>query len=522
MSTQSQESLEMLVMVSRLLSSKLELSDLLTTIMRLASRVVGSERASLYLLDEATQELYFDIALGLEPDGQKIRLKLGEGIAGTCAKEAKSLIINDTSADPRHSNKVDKESGFVTRSILTCPIIIKGNVLGVVQALNHIDGPFTEKDQRNFEAFASQAAIAIENARLFSSIKEEKRRLQSVFTQTKEGAVLTDPDGNILLINEAARNYLDPETSFLKNIKEAFSGLNISPDLPAIVSSASKVVQFEMSREKPKKLILDGSAIRLFTQKDDGKTTEPEGWLWLFRDVTAQKMEEGMTRNFLSLISHKLKTPLASINGYSQMLCDESKNGKVSEFIGKAVGIIYQQGLKLTDLVDRLLSYVTIDELTPETLAKTSFDAAALASEAINILKPRFENLKVKIEFANSDKLNVVGDPYLVKDVFKTIINNAVKFNPAEEKLVLVSCGKKDNMALISFGDNGPGIPPEELDKIFDKFYQVESSFTGQVEGWGLGLPFAKRVVEAHGGRIMVKSQIQKGSVFTVILPLAK
>src|SRR3989338_4938366 len=107
MVTQSQESLEMLVMVSRLLSSKLDISELLTTIMRLASRVVGAERASLYLLDEKAQELYFDVALGLPEEVQKMRLKLGEDMAGTSAKEARSIIIPDAATPPRHSKKAD-------------------------------------------------------------------------------------------------------------------------------------------------------------------------------------------------------------------------------------------------------------------------------------------------------------------------------------------------------------------------------------------------------------------------------
>jgi len=147
---QSQESLEMLVMVSRLLSSKLDISELLLTIMRLASRVVGAERASLYLLDEKTKELYFDVALGLPEDVQKMRFKIGEGIAGTCAKEGRSLIINDVANDPRHARKVDNKSGFETRSLLTCPMIIKGKVIGVVQAINKTDGDFQESDKNNF------------------------------------------------------------------------------------------------------------------------------------------------------------------------------------------------------------------------------------------------------------------------------------------------------------------------------------------------------------------------------------
>ena len=106
---QSQESLEMLVMVSRLLSSKLDISELLLTIMRLASRVVGAERASLYLLDEKTQELYFDVALGLPEDVQKMRFKTGEGIAGICAKEGRSLIINDVRRSPPRQESGQQE-----------------------------------------------------------------------------------------------------------------------------------------------------------------------------------------------------------------------------------------------------------------------------------------------------------------------------------------------------------------------------------------------------------------------------
>lgn len=523
MSVQSQESLEMLVMVSRLLSSKLELSELLTTVMQLASRVVGSERASLFLLDEATKELYFDVALGLEPEIQKIRLKVGEGIAGTCAREGKSLIINDAAADPRHSQKVDQESKFVTRSILACPMVIKGHTIGVVQAINHVDGPFTERDQRNFEAFASQAAVAIENARLFASVREEKRRLQTVFQQTKEGAVLTGPDGAVMLINEAARAYLDPETAFLKNIKDAFSNMKARPEFREIISSPENTVKFELTREKPKRLILDGSVIRLFSQKENGKTREIEGLLWIFRDVTEQRIEEGMARNFLSLISHKLKTPLASISGYSQILADEAKAGKLSNFSAKAVSTINQQGMKLTDLVERLLNYVTIEELDASSLQKTLFDANALARDVMASLKDRMNDAKVKTEFGDAGaQLQVMGNSYLLKEVFKNLIDNAVKFNASPEKAVVVSCARKDNSAFISVGDNGQGIPPEELDKIFNKFYQIESSFTGQVEGWGLGLAFVKRVVEAHGGRVAVKSQLQKGSVFTVILPISQ
>ena len=363
MITQSQESLEMLVMVSRLLSSKLDISELLTTIMRLASRVVGAERASLYLLDEKTQELYFDVALGLPEDVQKMRFRLGEGVAGTCAKEGKSTIINDVASDPRHSKKADNKSGFVTRSLLTCPMIIKGKAIGVVQAINKADGDFTDTDKNSFEAFASQAAIAIENSRLFSSVKEEKRKMEIVFKRIKEGAILTDVNGEIIILNSSAKTYLEHDKYKFTNIAKAFQDFEAKPALDQVLAADAPVSRLELYREKPKRFYLDCSAIKLFKEDKEGNQVA-EGRLWILSDVTAQRLEERMARNFLSLISHKFKTPLACINGYAQILKDEAAAAQgLPEVIGKSSETIYGQGQKLNALVESLLDFVTIDNL---------------------------------------------------------------------------------------------------------------------------------------------------------------
>src|ERR1700758_5280938 len=159
--------LELLLEVARLLSSKLELSELLTTVLELSSRVVDAETASLLLLDEAAQELYFDVALGLGEGASKVRLKLGQGVAGSVAQNRKPETINDVRQDPRWSPQMDAQSGFVTRSILAVPILRKGRLIGVIEAINKRGGPFVEDDVAAFEAFASQAGVAIENARLF-------------------------------------------------------------------------------------------------------------------------------------------------------------------------------------------------------------------------------------------------------------------------------------------------------------------------------------------------------------------
>lgn len=519
MITQSQESLEMLVMVSRLLSSKLDISELLTTIMRLASRVVGAERASLYLLDEKAQELYFDIALGLPGDVQKMRFKLGEGIAGTCAKESRSIIINDVSTDPRHSKKADSKSGYVTRSLLTCPMIIKGKAIGVVQAINKLDGEFTETDKNNFEAFASQAAIAIENSRLFFSVKEEKRKMEIVFKRIKEGAILTDVNGEIIILNNSAKVYLEYDKYKFANIRGAFPDFEIKPGLDAVLGCEGAACRFELYREKPKKFFLDGSAIKLFTEDKDG-APRAEGLLWILSDVTAQRLEERMARNFLSLISHKFKTPLSSINGYAQVLKDEAAAKEMPELVCKASAAIFGQGQKLNSLVESLLNFVTIDSLDAGALDKLDFDAADFLNEIAEGMKDRLKDTPgVVIKVAAPEPVGVTADRKLLASAMRSLIDNAVKFNPSPEKLVILSAKVQDGRALLSVGDNGPGIPGEELENIFHKFYQVEASFTGQVEGWGLGLALVRKIAEVHGGSVFAKSQLQKGSAFTIVLP---
>ena len=516
---QSQESLEMLVMVSRLLSSKLDISELLTTIMRLASRVVGAERASLYLLDEKTQELYFDVALGLPEDVQKMRFKLGEGIAGTCAKEGRSIIINDTAADPRHSKKADSKSGFTTRSLLTCPMIIKGKAIGVVQAINKVDGEFSETDKTNFEAFASQAAIAIENSRLFSTVKEEKRKMEIVFKRIKEGAILTDTAGEIIIVNNSAKTYLEHDKYKFSNIKSAFTDFDVNPGLDSVLCREEPVCHFELYREKPKRFYLDCTAIKLFKEDKDGNSSV-EGRLWIFTDVTAMRLEERMARNFLSLISHKFKTPLASINGYAQILKEEAKTKGLPELVQKSSETIYGQGQKLNGLVESLLDFVTIDSLEASSLEKIEFDAAEFLNEiAENARETMTHKEGVTIKIAAPEAVRITADRKVLASALRSLIDNAIKFNGNKDKLVILSAQARDNFALISVGDNGPGIPGEELDNIFNKFYQVEASFTGQVEGWGLGLALVRKIAEVHGGRVFAKSQLQKGSAFTLALP---
>ncbi|MBI5631717.1 MAG: GAF domain-containing protein [Elusimicrobia bacterium] len=518
MASSQAETLELLIEIGRLLSSKLDVGELLETVLVLAARVVGAESASVLLLDEQTQELYFHVALGLGERTSGLRLKLGQGVAGHVAKMREPSIINDVHADPRWSSAVDSSTGFHTRSILAAPMILKGKIIGVVEAINKREGTFTAEDLKTFEAFASQASIAIENARLFSSLKEEKFRLDTIFAQMQDGAVLTDQAGAILMANPAAKKYMGVGTE-PKTLDEATSGMTVAPSWSEIMTSQADAFDFTASREQPKKLFLAGKATRIHLNLERKAGEEPlAGWLCVFRDQTEEWRKERLKRTFLSLISHKLKTPLSSVMGYAEILKEEFKAGQRSDIERKALQAITTQGHKLADLVDKLLRY-TILANPEDSMEAGPCRLDAVVDEALKSMKAWLASRKATVLWEPGGSHEVTGDAVQLKEVVKSLVENAVKFDPKIEKKVALWLEGGANEVYLRVKDLGPGIPPEEQDKIFSRFHQIEDSFTGQVEGWGLGLPYVKKIVEGHGGRVELKSKLQEGTTVTVILP---
>jgi NtrC-family two-component system sensor histidine kinase KinB len=506
MASRDAQRLELLLEVSRLLSSKLELPELLTTVLELASRVVDAETASLLLLDEATQELYFDVALGLGDDLSKVRLKLGQGIAGTTAQTRKPEVINDVRSDPRWSPKMDEQTGFVTRSILAVPILLKGRLLGVVEAINKRGGPFGEGDVEAFEAFASQAGVAIENARLFTSLRDEKFKLATVFAQMHDGAALTDAKGRVILANDAAARLLGAE---LSDLGRALTGMTVVPALSELLEAPAGGAAFTATRAEPTLLVVAGRVTR-------APLADGEGRLFVFRDDTEGARQERLKRTFLSLISHKLKTPLASVIGFSDILLSETDD-KTSPMTLKAVKTINEQGLKVGELVDKLVRYTTLEspDAAPE-LSDANVDEAV--AEALKGLREKIDAKKAAIQYAPSG-LTLRADRSMFVEVVKNLVENAFKFDPKPAPVVAVRVRADDEWVALSVTDLGPGIPPEAQEAVFSRFHQVEKDFTGQQDGMGLGLPFVKKVAELHGGAATLHSKLGTGTTVTVTWP---
>jgi len=509
---------ELLLQSNRILSSKLDVEDVLRAVLELATKVVRAEASSLLLLDQKTNELYFDVALGSAKESVKrLRLKVGEGIAGWVAKERVPLVVNDVTRDKRFTQRVDKSTQFTTRSILAVPMMAKGGLVGVIEALNKENGQdFTDADREAFEIFASQSAVAIENARLFSDISRERAKLNTVFAEMSEGVLLLDEKGSILMMNDACGRFLGVSSedgvgrAFGPDLFPGFQKAPKPSDLPRFADDA---VPFDLIRRTGKDFYLT-----IFVHRLHPDPNVPEGYLVILRDTTEEKRGEMLKRNFLSLISHKLKTPLTVILGYAPVLTTDMEN--MNDFQKKAASAIRAQGEHLSGLVDKLLRFSIVESEPARKSSQTVSPGAAL-EEALQSLHHVIDDKLVAVTVDETLKSlpPVTMDAALLVEVFKNLIENAVKFNVNPDKWVRLSGSSDPEWMTIHVEDNGVGIPAEEKEKIFQKFYQIENSFTGQVPGAGLGLSLCKKVVEEAGGRLSVQSELGKGTRFSVKFP---
>jgi len=228
--------------------------------------------------------------------------------------------------------------------------------------------------------------------------------------------------------------------------------------------------------------------------------------------IAREKELSQMKDNFISIVSHELRTPITSMKLYLSLL-REGRFGKLSIRQGKAMKTVYDESTRLSDLINDLLTIKKMESGKLE-LEMSTFDLPEIIDDLyVRIAKEK--GLKV-VKHANH--CLVKGDKNRLKQVFINLMNNAIKFSSKGGKIT-ISCGSSKAEWWLSVSDTGVGIPPADLPKIFDKFYQVEDALTRKNQGIGLGLAIVKQIVELHGGSVDVKSKLGKGSTFTAWIP---
>lgn len=239
--------------------------------------------------------------------------------------------------------------------------------------------------------------------------------------------------------------------------------------------------------------------------------------------IAAMREADRLKDEFLSIVSHEFRSPLTSIYGYLDLL-DRGFDGELNEGQKSHIGKIQQSCRILLRLVEDLLDFAKLESKSLR-FNYTNTDLYETVSDSLWSMTPQAEKAGVEIvSHFPEDPLIIRQDPVRIGQVLTNLIENALKYTPPGGKVAILVAkeAEKEEEAIVKVRDSGDGIPPEDLEKIFSRFYQVDSSNTRRHKGMGLGLSIAKGIVEAHGGEIGVESELGKGSTFWFSLPLVK
>ncbi len=503
-------------------ASELELTRVLGAVLYRAVNMLEATGGELATFDAKKKELTIAVSHGFDKVGTK--LGLGEGAMGTVAKTLEPLLIEDY---PRSASRSKKYQGVAIHSVVAVPLLIGRRLVGVIAGIHtEPTGEFGKDDLRKLNLLAPHAALAIENARLYTSARLERTFFESMFRSSPVAIVSLDADHTISTLNPAFERLFGytPDEARGRRVNDLITSNATEAEVVAHTERAFK--EKETVRWIAKMRRKDGSLVDVETAgvpvTVDG---ENHGALITYHDITELNLakEEAQAANetksqFLASMSHELRTPLNAIIGYSEILLEEAGDAGQEGFLPD-LERIRTAGKHLLGLINDILDLSKIEagrmDLCPET-----FHVGKLIEEAATTVKPLMMKNKNTLEVrCGADVGTMHADATKVRQMLLNLLSNASKFT--QEGHITLEATREESGARVVFrvSDSGIGMTPEQLTRLFQAFSQAETSTSRKYGGTGLGLAITKRFSEMMGGGVKVESTPGKGSTFTVWLP---
>jgi two-component system, OmpR family, phosphate regulon sensor histidine kinase PhoR len=351
-------------------------------------------------------------------------------------------------------------------------------------------------------------SVVLELGARLSDLAQNRARMEAILAGMVEGVLVLDAEGRVRLVNEAARRMLGIADA---GINRRYTDSIRHPDIVAQIGRA-------LRGEAPAGLELtfgrDSSRV-FIARATPAREPAGAGVVLVLHDITDLRRADQVRRDFVGNVSHELRTPLTAIRGYVETLLEESDDEQTRQFLQ----VISRHTTRMERLVADLLRLARLDarqevaELAPVPLQP-------LVDGVVNELAPLIEGRRADVRVSIEDE----GRPFdtdaaRLHDVLRNLLENAVSYSP-EGGTVSLTARVSGDRAILEVADSGPGIPPADLQRVFERFYRVDKSRVRNPGGTGIGLAIVKNLVELLGGTVTAQNRQQGGAVFTVTLPV--
>ncbi|GAB4264834.1 MAG: GAF domain-containing protein [Candidatus Promineifilaceae bacterium] len=467
--------------VTRAVSSSLDLDAVSEVLNRQIKRYIPVAGLQLYLVDPLNDGVYpYRDMLDIIPIPRRQTYK--QGIIAKVAETGVIERVNDVASNPDYYAEIDAWQHEMPHSLLAVPLFIKSRVVGVLAYFNRKDGPFTVEDEDWLQAFASPIATAIENARLFAESERQRTAVQAMTAHLSQPILMIDVHGNILVSNEAAQKLLDS---------------HMSPLFAAISGGVGRTTE-----------VMIGESAYLATTEH----LPDMGTILVMQDISYVKKLEKDRSDFIHTLSHDLKNPLTSIMGWTELLLRTISDEQKARKYAKEIVSVSQ---RMVVMVNELLKTLSGEESIQ--LNRQPSNLVAIIARAINDIRGGAMQKGITLSFdPPAQNSPIWADPLRMYHMVVNLIENAIKYSP-EHTAVEIDLTFAEKEITLQVKDQGPGIPEEDLPRIFDKYFR--SHQTSDKAGTGLGLAGVRSIVEAHGGSVQAFNREEGGSRFVVWLP---
>lgn len=504
-----------LLEISRALTQELDLDKLLERILQISLEMLAGQAGLIALRDPA--------------QGWQIRVSTGLPPAFLRFLEPQLIQISDQQEQDRAEiENINRILGSFTQAIslgrlssVGLPLVTRHSVLGVIFVFREY-AAFSPNDRTLLASFADQAAIAVQNAQLYTQVQNDRRRVTGLLDSAADGILILTAD---LAIERANPSFASMVGLPVEEITNRPHDEIIRWDKPPHGMPLSEAIFDGWPLTPHATLYVEGDLVRNGTPKpipvgityaplisDHGKLVNI---ITTIRDITRFRQADDLKTTFISVVSHELKTPVALIKGYVGTLRrDDARWDRA--IVDESLQIIEEEADRLSGYIENLLDVSRL-QANGFSLKRTDIQLAEIITRVAKRLQTQTTTHNIVVEIPETLPI-ILADDNRINQVLSNLVSNSIKYAPGGE--IKITAVQKGNNIITCVNDEGPGIEASDAPFIFDRFYRSPDA-TRQTKGAGLGLFLARAIVEAHGGRIWIDVEKRHGASICFCLPVA-